>query len=83
MLSDGVVYAVFAWSLDFVRALLDRPLLAKLLLRPILGKYAYREFVGMVDALSKYWDGSLDCGYGLENATYHKDKIRRDWWNIE
>ena len=80
MLYDNEVYSSFGWSLDFVRALIDRPLIVKLLLRPLFGKYAYREFVGLVDSL-KSWH--LDIGYGLENCNYHKDKIRRDWWNIE
>ena len=74
-------YTTFAWALDFIRALLERPLIVKLLLRPLFGKYAYREFVGMVDSL-KSWD-LVNIGYYLKDCNYHKDKIRRDWWNIE
>jgi len=69
-----------AWAEDFLRALRNRPLILKLLLRPIFGKYAYREFIGLMDALmrngeSPYYD------YGLESMDYHKDRVPWRWWD--
>ena len=72
--------ALAMWSLDFIRAVRERPLLAKILFRICLGKYAYREFIGMMDTFqgagySPYYD------YSLESADYHKDKTPLiDWW---
>lgn len=66
------------WALDFVRAARERPLWARLLLRIALGKYAYREFIGLMDALQRdslmpYYD------YGLEGMDIHQDHVPFDW----
>lgn len=75
---------VFAWALDFVRAMRERPLWAKILFRLAMGKYAYREFIGMMDAIED--DGyplyHPFISYGLEEMDYHQDEIPLvDWWS--
>ena len=71
------------WSLDFIRAMNERPTLIKYLLRLILGKYAYREFVGLVEAFEKDgWYDPFMC-YGCEGVDYHKDKKPLRWWARE
>ena len=66
------------WALDLFRALSQRPLWCKVLLRGVMGKYAYREFIGMRDALNVYhypWDDYL-----LEGCEYQKDSVPTRWW---
>lgn len=67
------------WVIDFVRALSDRPWVAKVLLRFVFGKYAYREFYGLIEAM-KEKGYPLDSGYYLEEQKYHEDKVRIGWW---
>ena len=67
------------WALDFCRAMAERPLWARLLFRLVLGKYAYREFIGLQNAFlgtgnSPFWEGvGPGCGY-------FKDKVPARWW---
>ena len=73
---------IVGWAVDFIRALRDRPLWAKVLVRVCMGKYAYQEFVGLMKALEK--EGiSPYLDYDLENMSYHKDKVQRYWWKQE
>jgi hypothetical protein len=67
------------WAMDFVRAARERPLWARILLRLAMGKYAYREFIGMMDSIQRD-SGCLYLGYELEHLEYHTDKVPRDWW---
>jgi hypothetical protein len=75
----GKAYGAFVWALDFFRAMRERPLWAKYLMRFVMGKYAYREFIGLHDAL-------IDSGYSPhyggvgEGVDYYKDKVPFDWW---
>jgi hypothetical protein len=71
--------AISGWSMDFVRAMRERSLFAKILFRIALGKYAYREFIGLIDMLITA-DFSPYFSYDLNNAPYHKEKIRFNWW---
>ena len=72
-----------AWSVDFVRAMWDKPLFVRLLFRIIIGKYAYREFVGLMQFLDKTGDwAGLDFGYGLEGCQYHKEKQPLDFRDV-
>ena len=66
------------WALDFVRAARERPFWAMILFRLALGRYAYREFIGLMDALDR---GSLSpyLGYELEESDWHKDHVPFDW----
>ena len=79
--SDNSV-RVYAWAIDFIRALDERPIIIKYLIRFIFGRYAYREFLGMIEAIKK--NGSyIFTGYSLENQEYHKDKMPVKWWEDE
>ena len=69
-----------AWGVDFIRAMIERPLWAKILFRLSMGKYAYREFIGLMDALEVEGMVPYLAGYGLENQEYHKDKLPFRWW---
>ena len=72
-----------AWSVDFVRAMWDKPLFVRLLFRIIIGKYAYREFVGLMQFLDKTGDwAGLDFGYSLEGCEYHKEKQPLDFRDV-
>ena len=67
------------WALDFIRAVNERPAWAKFILRLVIGKYAYAEFLGIIWALDKkgyypFWD------YGCEGMDYHEKKLPRVWW---
>ncbi len=70
--------ALAGWSVDFIRAARDRPLWARLLMRVAMGKWAYREFIGLMDELDRggfipYFD------YELTRMEYHKDAVPFDW----
>lgn len=74
------------WAEDFVLALLDRPFLAKIFLRVVFGKYAYREFCGLVETIDANLGGHVlkgNIGYGLQNMDYHKDRVSLVWWEPE
>lgn len=70
---------IAGWAVDFFKAAGERPWWAKFLLRIVLGKYAYREFLGLRDALNHgglrtYYD------YELKNMEYHNDPLPLKWW---
>ena len=66
------------WALDFVRAMRERSRLMRWLFRLAAGKYAYREFVGLVLCLDNS-GFAPEWGYGLENCEYHNKKLPLDW----
>ena len=69
----------FAWALDFCRAVRERPWWARWLFGIVLGKYAYREFIGVQDALAREsFDPYMD--YSLQGVEYHADKLPLKWW---
>ena len=64
----------FAWGLDMLRAINELGRVRKWFIRLALGRYAYRELVGMRDSIEEIgFDTTLD--YGLENMKYHNDKV--------
>ncbi len=69
------------WSLDMVRAMNNRPWLMRQLFRIAVGRYAYREFIGIVKEL-KAQGCSPDFDYNLEDINYHKDPIPKDWTDV-
>lgn len=77
--------AISGWAEDFILALLDRPFWARILLRFIFGKYAYREFCGLVKTVDDNLGGHVlknNIGYGLADVEYHKDKVPLRWWKL-
>jgi hypothetical protein len=45
----------------------------------VLGKYAYREFIGMQDAMMREsFNPYMD--YGIQGVEYHADKLPLKWW---
>ena len=72
----------FAWAIDFLRAYYERPFICKILARVIFGKYAYREFIGLIHSFVD--EGTpIDFGYSFTNADYMGDKVPLVWWKIE
>ncbi len=69
------VYAVHAWAEDFVRAFMERPRLFRWLVKLLVGRYAWREMMGICDTLG--W-AMTHIGYGLESQEYHKEKFDLD-----
>jgi len=71
-------WPTMAWALDFARAVRGRPWWARILFRAVIGRYAYREFIGLQDELARqgyspYFD------YELERMEYHGDEVPFDW----
>lgn len=68
---------LYAWAIDFVRALYGMGKVRKFLFRIVVGKYAWREFVGMIQTM-----GETNCtwGYDLEACEYHKEKVKLESW---
>jgi hypothetical protein len=68
---------ITAWAIDFMRAAYMRGLLARLMFRVVMGKHAYREFIGLRDAIAK--EVPLDIGYDLTRMDYHGEKVPLDF----
>ena len=79
MNNDELVAA--AWALDFSRAILDRPLIIRLLFRLIIGKYAMREFYGLIEKFRKIGYVMQPGWYGLEYCEYQKKAVPFRWWD--
>ncbi len=74
--------AVTGWAEDFIYAVEERPWLFKLLFRLAVGKFAWREFMGMVETL--IMEGGFYpkyVGYNCNDQEYHKDDI--SLWGIK
>lgn len=67
--------ATTAWAQDFNYALNDRPWICKWLFRLIVGKYAWREFKGMVQCIAMSGGWVQNIGYSLRDMDYHKDDL--------
>lgn len=67
------------WALDFCRALRERPWWARMAFRWVVGKYAYREFVGIQDSLMRNGYNPF-YSYGIEETDYHNDRLPDRWW---
>jgi len=66
--------ATAGWAQDFIRALRERPKVVKWLIRLLVGRYAWRELIGLRDSLQS--DGFVtDFPYSLETMDYQKDKV--------
>jgi len=62
-----------AWALDLCRKINEHSKVRRFLLHLVLGKYAWRELVGLRDSIGKEWDTSME--YSCEECKYHKDKV--------
>jgi hypothetical protein len=73
---------ISAWAQDFVRAMWERTWIFRLLFRIAVGRYAYREFTGMVKEMDEdhYY---LDSEYGLEECDYNKQRQPLDFKKLE
>ena len=72
------LYRTTAWAQDFISALCERRL-ARLFFRLIVGRYAYREFIGLQDSVMRFGHNPY-WGYGLEKVEYHQDSVPAAWW---
>ena len=66
---DEQIGRMWMWAVDFIRAVYDRPWVVRFFLFLLMGKYARREFQGMVSQPN----ASPYFGYGLEGIEY-KDR---------
>ena len=69
---------ITAWAIDFARAMRERPWWVRILFRFVVGRYAYREFIGLQDALTMD-ETSPYFSYGLEDMDYHSDHVPLDF----
>jgi hypothetical protein len=76
-------YAVStAWAEDFIYAVEERAWIFKLLFRLAVGRFAWREFMGMAESLilsGGYYPRYV--GYCQEEQEYHKDDV--SLWGIK
>ncbi len=76
----GKYCTVYACTEDFIKALGERPVLFRWLIRLLLGKYAWHELILAKRHVEQHM--GFDCGnwgYGLEGCEYHKDKSLNKW----
>ena len=64
------------WVMDFFRVLEEFSSFRLWFLRLILGRYAYRELIGMFEDLKRHKDWIPEFGYGLEDVDYNKEKVK-------
>ena len=64
---------ISGWACDMCRAINERNRLWKWLLRLCLGRYAYREYIGLLKYL-EIGGFSPYLEYDLKQADYHKTK---------
>ena len=72
----GNTGATIAWAEDFIYAVEERPWILKLLFRIAVGRFAWREFMGIVESL--LLSGGFypkNVGYSHREQEYHKEKI--------
>ena len=67
------------WTLDFFRALEEIGKVRLWLLRFVIGRYAFREMVGMFEDLKKRGWWIEHYGYDLRGVDYHKDNARLEF----
>ena len=77
---EDIDVMVVAWAEDFAKALLERPKWMRPFIRFFMGKYAFREFVGMCQVINCLGDPDwsfcwLELGYGLENTNYSQESV--------
>ena len=68
--------SLIGWTQDFFYALEEFSKIRLWLLRLLLGRYAYREMVGMFEDVKKrgYWTPGF--GYNLQDVSYNKEKVK-------
>jgi len=73
---DSAERLAFNWGMDFVREVYDSDFgnFRRFLLRLVLGRKGFREFIGLANCVHN------DCGYdirfgGLGECNYYKDKV--------
>jgi len=72
---------VTAWANDMCRALNERNRFWKWLFRLSLGKYAYREYIGMIHMLNRA-EYHPEFEYALEHAAYHNN-LEWEYWSVK
>ena len=70
---------MYGWAIDFFRCLEEFGKFRLLLLRLMLGRYGYREMVGMFDTLKKVGWWTPGAGYELHSMDYHRDKTKLEF----
>ena len=68
----GNYIVVVAWAQDFIRAVGSRPKLFRWIFKVMIGRYAWRELVGMYEALIEA-GSTPDFEYELKGQRYHKE----------
>lgn len=65
------------WGLDMLRKIVEFSRFRKWIIRILLGRYAYREMIGLRDSLVNKHGLFVEPGwYGIEGCEYHKDKVK-------
>ena len=67
--------AVVFWALDFLRAAHEHSKFRGWLIRLALGRYAFREMMGMHETLAKM-GYDPDWEYGIEGCEYHQERVK-------
>ena len=75
-------YLATVWGLDMIRAIIDLPRWRQVLIRMLMGKYAWRELIGLRDTIVAL-GYSCSTGYSVgEECRYYKDVVGNFWDEI-
>ena len=74
-------YAVEAWAQDFWLAFLEKPKFIRWVCKTLMGKYAWRELIGMKEELDLTVDWWYSVGYTINSGTDYKKENRefKNW----
>lgn len=82
-MGNGIYACVYAWTLDFWRAFMEKPKIIRWLCLKLMGRYARNELFGAKMKIEENGDAFYFrdmFGYNLEDMDYHTrlDKYQ-DW----
>ena len=69
-------YTLIGWVEDFLRVIEEFGSVRLFLLRLVLGRYGYREMIGMLDYLKEIGWWTPGIGYSLKEMNYHQEGDR-------
>lgn len=82
-MDNGIYVCVYAWTLDFWRAFLERPKALRWLCLLLMGRYARNELIGAKQKIEESGEAFYfrdNFGYQLEDMDYHNRLDNyKDW----
>ena len=69
-------WSLIGWTQDFFHVLEEFSRFRLWILRLVLGRYGYRELIGMFEDLKQRGHWIPEIGYDLRNVDYNQEKVK-------